>query len=217
MPPGLPPPLGAPPPTVPPPGRTVPGVTGVILAGGASRRMGSNKALLKLHGIPLIEQVYRILASLFRQVIIVTNSPGIYAFLPCPTVPDIYPDAGAIAGLHAGMAASATERIFVAACDMPFLNPELIRMLCAYDPQAQAVVPMNGEGFFEPLHAVYAVSALDTARDLIEKGDRSILVLLKRIRTLMIPYRQVCAIPGAGESFRNLNTPEEFRAAEGRD
>lgn len=213
--PGFIPPSGAPP-AAESAGPNVPGVTGVILAGGASRRMGSTKALLRLGGVPLIELVHRTLANLFERVIIVTNTPETYAFLSCRTVPDVYPGAGAIAGLHAGMAASSTERIFVAACDMPFLHPGLIRMLCRHDPRAQAVVPLNGEGFFEPLHAVYGVSALDTARDLIENGDRSILVLLKRIRTLMIPYPEVCAIPGAGESFRNLNTPEEFRAAMAR-
>lgn len=192
------------------------GVTGVILAGGVSSRMGCNKALLRLGGIPLIERVYRTMRRLFDEILIVTNTPADYAFLPCRTVADHYPGAGSIAGLHAAMGASSTERIFVAACDMPFLNPTLIRMLCDYDREAEAVVPLNGEGFFEPLHAVYAVSAHDRARQVIEHGDRSILILLNNLRTVLVPRQLLDAIPGAGESFRNLNTPEEFRQAQSR-
>jgi molybdopterin-guanine dinucleotide biosynthesis protein A len=201
--------------TAPDVGR-IQGLTGIILAGGASRRMGRNKAMLKLHDAPLIEKVYRTMAAIFSDIVIVTNSPEEYAFIPCRKTPDIYPGAGSIAGLHAGMAASHTERIFVAACDMPFLNADLIRMLCSRDMEAEAVVPLNSEGFFEPLHAVYAVSALDTARDIIEKGDKSILILLNRIRTVLIPYEEICSIPGARDSFRNVNTPEEFKMAQER-
>ncbi len=193
---------------------TIQGMTGVILAGGASRRMGRNKAMLKLHDIPLIEKVYRTMATLFSDIVIVTNTPEEYAFIPCRKTPDLYPGAGSIAGLHAGMAASNTGRIFVAACDMPFLNAGLIRMLCSHDMEAEAVVPLNSEGFFEPLHAVYAVSVMDTARDVIENGDKSILILLNRIRTVLIPYEEICSIPGAKDSFRNINTPEEFRMAQ---
>jgi molybdopterin-guanine dinucleotide biosynthesis protein A len=192
------------------------GVTGVILAGGASSRMGSNKALLRLNGTPLIELVYRTMSRLFNDIVIVTNSPREYAFIPCRTVADIYPGAGSIAGLHAGMTASVTERIFAAACDMPFLNPLLIRMLCGYDREAEAVVPLNDEGFFEPLHAVYAVSARERARQVIEQGDRSILILLDRLSTVLIPRQVIRSIPGAGQSFRNINTPAEFQEALGR-
>lgn len=188
-------------------------VTGVILAGGASRRMGRNKALLMLHGVTLIERAYRSLSRIFHDIVIITNTPEKYAFIPCRTASDIYPEAGAIAGLHAGMTASNSSRIFVAACDMPFLNEELIRMLCNYDKEADAVVPINGEGFFEPLHAVYSVSARETAREVIESGNNSILVLLGKLRAVPVSFGQVRSIPDAENSFRNLNTPEEFMAA----
>lgn len=192
------------------------GVTGVILAGGESRRMGSNKALLRLNDVPLIEKVYHAMEALFEDIVLITNTPEAYSFLPCRMAPDIYPGAGSIAGLHAGMVSSRTERIFVAACDMPFLHADLIRMLCRYDREAEAVVPMNGEGFFEPLHAVYAVTAQEAAQDIIENGDKSILILLNRIRTVLISYQEVRSIPGAEESFRNINTPEEFKTAQQR-
>lgn len=191
------------------------GVTGVILAGGSSRRMGTNKALLKMCDTPLIEGVYRTLAALFHEVIIVTNTPEDYAFIPCRKVTDIYPDTGAIAGLHAGLAASRTERVFVAACDMPFLKPDLIRQLCGCTEEVDAVVPVNGEGLREPLHAVYKRSVLETARQVIEQGEKSILVVLDRIRTRLITPEAVCSITAAEESFRNVNTPEEYGGLQG--
>jgi len=186
------------------------GVTAIILAGGTSRRMGSNKALLKINDTALIDIVYRTLAMLFHEVIIVTNTPEEYMFIPCRKVPDIYPGAGSIAGLHAGLAASGTERIFVTACDMPHLNPDVIRLLCDYARNADAVVPVNSEGLREPLHAVYATSALEEIRSAIENDDKSILNLLDRIRTTLVTAESLCAIPGAQKSFCNVNTPEEF-------
>lgn len=189
---------------------TIPGVTGVILAGGASSRMGRNKALLKIGGQFLVERVYAGIAALFHDVILVTNTPDIYAFIPCPKVLDIYPGAGSIAGLHAGLDASGTEHIFAVACDMPFLNAELIRFLCNDAEEYDAVVPVDRSGRLEPLHALYAKTALIAMQESIELGDRSIVNLLDRVTTRMVPNDLFQYIPGAEESFRNLNTPEEY-------
>lgn len=186
------------------------GVTGVILAGGKSSRMGTNKALLKMGGTPLIEGIYRTLAALFHEVIIVTNTPWEYAFIPCRKVADIYPGVGAIAGLHAGLAASHTERIFAAACDMPFLNSGLIRHLCNCMEEVDAVVPLNREGLREPLHTVYARSVVEEVEQVIGQGGKSILILLDRIRTRLVTHEAYCTIRAAEESFRNVNTPEEY-------
>ncbi|MDD2582462.1 MAG: molybdenum cofactor guanylyltransferase [Desulfuromonadaceae bacterium] len=189
---------------------TITGVTGVILAGGASSRMGKNKALLKTGELLLIERVYATMAALFPNVIIVTNTPELYEFISCRKVPDIYPGAGSIAGLHAGLSASSTDRIFVAACDMPFLNADFIRFLCQGAEECDAVVPLDRSGRLEPLHALYAKSALNAMQQAIERGDKSIIKLLGRLRTIMVLNELFQFIPGAEESFRNLNTPEEY-------
>jgi FdhD protein len=186
------------------------GVSAVILAGGASRRMGTNKALLKVGDTALIESVYRTLATIFHEVILVTNTPEEYDFIPCRKEADTYPGAGSIAGLHAGLAASCTERIFVAACDMPHLNPDLIRLLCSNALEGDAIVPVNSAGLREPLHAVYATSVLDELQRSIERDDKSILNLLDRIRTTLVTPEEFRSIPGAERSFCNVNTPEEF-------
>jgi FdhD protein len=192
------------------------GITGVILAGGNSSRMGRNKALLTLEGTPLIERIYHTMAGLFHEVVIVTNTPEEYAFIPCRKVADIYPNFGSIAGLHAGLADSSTERIFVAACDMPFLNPDLIRLLCSGTGKADAIVPVNGEGLYEPLHAVYGKSILGFVLEAIEQGDKSILNLLARIGTTFMPHEAYSSIPDAEKSFSNVNTQEEYEGLTGR-
>lgn len=192
------------------------GVTGVILAGGASRRMGRNKALLEVDGELMITCVYRTLAALFHEVLIVTNTPEEYAFLPCRTVADIYPGAGSLAGLQAGLAASRTRRVFVAACDMPFLNPDLIRLLCGIGEGSEAIVPLNDEGLREPLHAVYDRSLLNRMQDQIEEGDMSILQLLDSIKTRLVSPEEFSSVGAATESFRNINTIEEYQRITGR-
>jgi FdhD protein len=186
------------------------GVTAAILAGGASSRMGTNKALLMVDGAPIITRTYQILAKLFHEVVIVTNSPEEYTFLPCRKVPDIFPGIGSIAGVHSALTHSMTSRTFVVACDMPELNPELIRLLCDADENADAVIPTNAEGLREPLHAVYARSALPALEGAIRADDRSILHLLEKVRTTIVSADDFKGIAGGKESFRNLNTPEEY-------
>lgn len=182
------------------------GVTAAILAGGESRRMGTNKALLEVDGQPLIFHVYRTLATLFHEVIIITNSPEEYAFLPCRKVSDIHPGFGAIAGLHSALTHSSCDRTFVTACDMPSLDPDLIRRLCTVHENTDAVVPINHEGLREPLHAVYTKGALPTIEKIIAAGDKSILIVLDRLKTLIMGQDEI----GGTESFRNVNTPEEY-------
>jgi len=189
------------------------GVSAAILAGGASRRMGTNKALLKVEGDPLITRVYQTLAGLFHEVFIVTNTPEEYAFLPCRKVPDLIPDCGAIAGLHSAVVHSSSERTFVTACDMPTLDPQFITRLCAIDTAAEAVVPLNRDNLREPLHAIYAKGAVPTIESIIEAGDKSILIVLDRLNTRLVGLDEI----GGTESFQNINTPEEYQRLKGKD
>src|SRR5450759_2906316 len=154
------------------------GVTGFILAGGSSIRMGRNKALLEVDGTPIITRTYRTLAGLFHEVIIVTNSPHDYDFLPCRKVPDIYPDCGSIAGLHSALAHSSTAHSFVTACDMPFLDPAIIRHICDIQKGGYTAVIPFSEGGQEPLHAIYSSESKDVFEDAIQKGERKILDVL---------------------------------------
>lgn len=186
------------------------GVTGVILAGGTSSRMGRNKALLEIDGSLMIARTYRALAGLFHEVIIVTNSPHDYEFIPCRKVPDIYPGIGSIAGLHSALVHSATERTFVTACDMPFVDPKIIRYLCDLQhDEYEAVVPFS-EGGQEPLHAVYASKCKDLFECAINNGERKILDILARMKARLVTWEEIRAVGSSSEPFLNVNTPDEY-------
>lgn len=191
--------------------RIVPGVTGVILAGGSSRRMGRPKALLPFEGGALIEAVYRRMAGLFRDVVVVADDHGPLDFLPCPKVPDLYRGRGSLAGIHAGLRAARTEHVFVAACDMPLLDGDLVRHLASLREGYDAVVPESDAGP-EPLCAVYGKGALAAVEEALGADRRRIADLLPRIRTRTVPREEVARFDPGYRSFRNINTPDEYGA-----
>jgi FdhD protein len=185
------------------------GVTAVILAGGGSTRMKSNKALLPYSGELFIERIYRQLAAIFSDVILVTNTPELYSFLPCRKVPDIFPDMGSLAGIHAGLSSSKSPYIFAVACDMPYLNEALIRRLVT-GINAQDVVIPESDGGLEPLHAVYGKTSIPAMEDALSRGKRKIVDCFDRLKTTVIGRDEVAAIDPEFLSFRNINTPEEY-------
>lgn len=186
------------------------GMTGVILAGGASRRMGSNKALLPQNGVRLIESIYRTLAGLFEEVIVVTNSPEQYAFLPCRKVPDIYPDKGVLAGIHSGLIHSKETAIFTVGCDMPYLNAELIKYQTSLSADVDLVIPSTAHGF-EPLHAIYRKMCLPALEELL-KGElnRRVIALLSRVHVREVLSEEIAQFDPEFNSFININTPEDY-------
>lgn len=187
----------------------VKGVTGVILAGGSSSRMGSNKALLLHRNGRIIEGIYRTLAELFEEVIIVTNTPELYQFLPCRKVPDIYPGKGVVAGIHAGLSQSRGGGIFVVGCDMPQLQGELIRHLTTLAEGADVVMPLSAGGY-EPLHAIYGKGCLPALEELLRNGDQRVISLLPRVRVREVPAEEVALFDEGFDSFVNINTPDDY-------
>ncbi|HIJ95685.1 MAG TPA: formate dehydrogenase accessory sulfurtransferase FdhD [Desulfuromonadales bacterium] len=185
-----------------------PRITGVILAGGESRRMGSNKALLTINGERMVESAYRRMAGLFDEILLITNTPERYDFIPCRKVGDLYPGMGPLAGIHAALTSCATERVFVIACDMPNLKPQVVRMLCSLPGD---VVVAGTPGGLEPLHAVYSKSCLPLMEVMLKAGERSILTLLDRADINLIPQARIAELDPDFSSFRNINTPEEYR------
>ncbi|WP_429886246.1 formate dehydrogenase accessory sulfurtransferase FdhD [Geoalkalibacter halelectricus] len=185
------------------------GITGVILAGGESRRMGCDKSLLPVEGARFIDHIYRRLAALFDEVIIVTNSPSLYQDLPCRKVPDIYYAKGALAGIHSGLCHARHERIFAVACDMPFLNAEVIQGLCLQADQGAVVVPQSPRGP-EPLHALYHKSCLPAIEAVLDAGRRRIVAFFPEVQVHEVPLAELTLHDPDGRSFRNINTPEEY-------
>ncbi|OGU26467.1 MAG: molybdenum cofactor guanylyltransferase [Geobacteraceae bacterium GWF2_54_21] len=185
------------------------GVTGVILAGGHSSRMGSNKALLPFQGGRFIEAIHRRFSELFPEVLLVTNNPEQYDFLPCRKVADLYPGMGALAGLHSGLKHAAMPHIFAAACDMPWMNSVLIMRLAGLRDTAEVIIP-QGENGLEPLHAVYGKRCLGPMEESLAADRRRIVSFFPLVRVRQLRQEQVAAIDPGFDSFRNVNTPADY-------
>jgi molybdopterin-guanine dinucleotide biosynthesis protein A len=188
-------------------------VTGVIQAGGKSMRMGGQpKALLELGGRRIIERVLDAVAPVVDDVLIVTNTPALYAFLGVPMVPDVYPDHGSLGGIFSGLTAAAGEVVFNVACDMPFLHSPVVRLIVARAGEADVVIPRVGEQL-ETMHALYAKACLPHIETRLKAGRFKIVGLFEDVRIVEIPEEEVARHRAPDVVFMNVNTPEELARA----
>lgn len=186
----------------------------IILSGGKSSRMGTNKALLKFHEKTNIERIKDELKHVFDDIILVTNDPETYQFLNIKTVTDQYPDSGPLAGIHAGLEASDYEENFVVACDMPFVSAELASSLVKALKHHDAVVPVS-DGRQHPLFAAYQKRVARDAKACIEEGTLRLKHMLENLNVRYLAeedLRLYCE--GSLERvFFNMNRPEEYEDA----
>lgn len=184
-------------------------ISGIVLAGGQSSRLGTDKALVNVNGQSLIEQVVAKLARLSDDVIIVTNSPEKYGHLETRLVGDIYPGKGALGGLYSGLRAAANTHSLVVACDMPFLDLKLLRYMILLAPEYDVVMPRIGE-FPEPLHAVYSKSCLAPIDRLLARGGLKIIDFFSEVRVRYVEEDEVDIFDPQHLSFFNVNTPNDL-------
>jgi molybdopterin-guanine dinucleotide biosynthesis protein A len=188
-------------------------VTGVIQAGGKSTRMGgAPKALLELGGQRIIERVAAVLRSVVDDVLIVTNTPELYAFLGLPMVADVFPDHGSLGGIYSGLAAASGEAAFTVACDMPFLRADVARLVIAHAAEGDVVIPRVGEQF-ETLHAVYGKRCLGPMEERLRAGRLKIVGFFDDVHVLEIPESDVARHADPTVVFMNVNTPAELERA----
>ena len=188
-------------------------VTGVIQAGGKSTRMGGQpKALLDLGGRRIIERVVDVVAAVTGEVIVVTNTPELYQFLGLPMVPDVFPDHGSLGGIYSGLEAAAGEAAFTVACDMPFLHPDVARLVIALAREGDVVIPRVGEQL-ETMHASYAKRCLPHIADRLRSGRLKIVGFFEEVRVVEIPEADVARHRDPAIAFMNVNTPEELARA----
>ena len=187
-------------------------MTGVILAGGENRRMGTEKAFLEIAGKPLIEHILRVFLERFEQTIIVTRNPERYSGLYATVVNDALAISGPLTGIYTGLLYARTERVFITACDMPYLNPRLIGYMEQQAGEFDAVVPMV-KGFPEPLHAIYHRCTIPVIADRLQRDERRIALVLEHIRVRYLSEQEIIPYDPQLRSFRNLNTPEEYKEA----
>jgi molybdopterin-guanine dinucleotide biosynthesis protein A len=184
-------------------------LAGLVLAGGRSSRMGREKALVSFEGQPMVLRVAERMALAADPVLLATGRPGRLGPLGYPEVADVVAECGPLGGLVAGLEASPHELMAVAAVDMPYLSPELMRFLASLRQDEDAVVPIGTTGP-EPLHAVYASSAIPAMRDALAEGRYGLRLLLEGLRVREVPSSE-WSPRGVDPGFAfNLNTPADL-------
>lgn len=189
--------------------------TGVVLAGGASSRMGQNKARLMIGGEPLLSRVVGRLRLAFSDVLVI--GPPEFAVLIPETriVQDTLPGLGPLGGLEAALTTITSSRAFVVACDMPFVSPPLARAMAhraAALADVEVVVLRTGRGL-EPLHAVYSRACLPLVRSRLHAegaSARSLVGLLEHVRVAEMEPDDVARYDPNGLSACNANSPEDW-------
>jgi len=175
----------------------------VVLAGGDSRRMGRDKALLPVGGRPMIALIVGQLKALFEEIVISADRPGDYDFLDLPVVPDLEPGQGPLMGIASSLPRMTHDLNFVTACDIPRIDLSFVIRLIKMSAGFDLILPYLDEGLYEPLFAVYRKSVVPEAARILEGGGRSILALLDRVKVNLV------TIPDRGW-FKNINTETDY-------
>jgi molybdopterin-guanine dinucleotide biosynthesis protein A len=184
-------------------------VSGIVLAGGQSSRLGMDKSFVNASGQPLIEHIIAKLTRLSDDVIIVTNSPENYNHLEAKLVGDIYPGKGSLGGIYSGLRAATNAHSLVVACDMPFLDLNLLRYMILLACGHDVVIPRIG-GLVEPLHAIYSKSCLEPIDRLLARGGLKIIDFFPEVRVRYVEESEVDIFDPQHLSFFNVNTPSDL-------
>jgi molybdopterin-guanine dinucleotide biosynthesis protein A len=181
-----------------------------ILTGGRSSRMGTDKSQLLIDGQTFTARIAETLVKLTGSVTVVGSEAG----SSLPSVPDVYPQWGALGGLHAALSACGREWAIVVACDLPFVTTELFSFLAEKRLGHDAVVPIQEDGRPQPLAALYRVEpCLERATELIEAGRRRPFDLLTAVKTRRVSFAELTNLDQAERFFVNINTPTDYYEA----
>ena len=195
--------------------RTQQPITGVILAGGKSSRMGQNKALMALGGKRLVDRVVGVMHDVFHELLMVTNTPDVYADLGVPMVRDVWPEKGSLGGIYSAIYHVTTPYCLVVACDMPFLQAAALRYLITQMTDYDVVVP-DVLGELQTLHAIYSKACLQPIEHRLATNRLRIVSFFPDVRVRTVTASELQPYDPELLAFQNLNTPEEFQAAEQR-
>ena len=191
-------------------------VTGIVLAGGMSRRLGRDKAVETIGGQALISRVFDGLSQVADELVVVVNTQERAEELPLPdsvvVAVDIYPDTGSLGGIFTGLSASSNEWGIVVACDMPFLNLELLGYLLSFRASHDLVAPVI-EHRPEPTHAAYSKVCLPAIETRLRANDLKIAKFFDDVRAKYVSQRHVEEFDPSKLSFFNVNTEEDLTRA----
>jgi molybdenum cofactor guanylyltransferase len=191
-------------------------LTVCVQAGGASARMGQDKALKPFLGRPLIERVLERLAPVADELIVTTNRPQEFGFLTQRLITDLKPGRGALGGLYTAIASATQPLVAVVACDMPFASAKLIEAMTGLmvKDDADVVIAKSEEGY-EPLHALYRrETCLPAIESAIEADQWKVIAWFPQVKVRVLTPEEIKSADPDGLAFWNVNTPEEFAKAE---
>ena len=174
--------------------------------------MGTDKAFLKVDGVPMIEHVLRVLRTVVSRIIIVTNMPESYAAYDVEVVTDACNKRGSLIGIYSGLLKSKDEYNLVVACDMPFLNSRLLSYMASQADSYDIVLPKVGE-FVEPLHAIYHKRLTTIMDSHIKRDQLQIRGIFSGLNIRYITEEEINRHDPERRSFVNLNTPKEYKEA----
>ena len=189
-------------------------ITIAIIAGGKSRRMGQDKAFLQLGGKSLLSRVIAASAHLhLAETIIIADQRDAYAAFGLPVYPDIMPDKGSLGGIYTALHHANTEYTLTLACDMPFVNPDLLRyMRSLIDGETDIIAP-RVNGYPQALHAIYRATCAEPIRQQLQQNRLKIIRFYDQMRLRFIDEAEYAPYDPHGRSFENLNTPEDLARA----
>ncbi|MBI2447237.1 MAG: molybdenum cofactor guanylyltransferase [Candidatus Omnitrophica bacterium] len=187
-------------------------LTGIILAGGKNTRIGTNKALLKIGEKTIIENIISRISPLFPEILLITNYPDEFRFLKGSSIhlfPDVITGANSMGGIYSGLSNSKTRYNFLFACDMPFINPELVSYMIK-ETQGNDIVIPEGKTGSEPLHAIYSKNCIEPFKELITKGDLKITNIFNYVKVKVIKQAEISCFDPEGIAFFNVNTMADY-------
>lgn len=194
-------------------------LSGVILAGGRSRRMGRDKALTPVPetGLTMLESVFEALSTITTDIVIVAPRRAGYERCGVPVIGDAPGPSGPLRAISTGINAVAGDRCIVIACDLPYVNPRLLAWMAGLETDADALVPVThgtsrqgGTEVFQTLHAIYRKSCLPAIEQCLRRGDPRTTSFLDRVQVQTIPEASLRSIDPSLKSFLNINTPGDW-------
>jgi len=189
--------------------------SGVILSGGlAARYDGTEKALLRVGGVRILDRIYEIYRELFDEIILVTNSPEKFLEWDLLIVSDLFQIRSSLTGIHAGLFYMTNPYAFISACDTPFLKKEIVETVIGkIEAQIDIVMPETSAGF-EPLCAAYSKRCLEAAQNHLARKKLKITKTFRKSRIKTVSEKILRKIDPDLQSFFNINTAEDLKRAE---
>jgi len=186
------------------------GISGIILAGGRSVRMGQDKTLMTFNNETLVEHTIKEMKKIADEIIIASNDTNKYNLPGLIEIPDIYPGMGPLGGMHAGLIKAKNDYAFVVSCDMPLFSSKLASFLLEQRAGYDVVVPEIGE-YLEPLCAVYSKRCIKAIEKCLRTDIRKVIKFYPDVKVLKVSKSELSNVGEAETLFFNLNTPEDYQ------